>query len=100
MEENETFRRLQAELMAVQRNALQRDEETNRIIHHLKVENEKIKHESATRIRNLNHRIQSQAKSGHSISDSELSALNRVKDLEKQVMLRGFQNPGLLPASP
>lgn len=86
MEENETFRRMQAELVAVQRQAHQKEEETNRIIHHLKVENEKIKHESVTRIRNLKQQIQTRAQSDHSISESELSAVNRVKDLEKQVI--------------
>ncbi|KAG0556351.1 hypothetical protein KC19_11G046800 [Ceratodon purpureus] len=85
MEENETFRRMQAELVAVQRQAHQKEEETNRIIHHLKVENEKIKHESVTRIRNLKQQIQTRAQSDHSISESELSAVNRVKDLEKQL---------------
>ena len=85
MEENESFRRMQAELAAVQRHAQQRDEETSRIIHHLKVENEKIKHESTTRIRNLKQQIQTRAQGVHSISESELAALNRVKDLEKQV---------------
>lgn len=86
IEENETFRRLQAELMAVQRNALQREEETNRIIHHQKAENEKIKHDFAARIRNLNNQIHTHSKNGQLVSESELSAVHRVKDLEKQVL--------------
>lgn len=85
MEENETVRRMQTELVMVQRHDKQREEETNRIIHHLKVENDKIKHESVIRIRNLKQQIQTRAQRGHSISESELSALNRVKDLEQQV---------------
>lgn len=85
MGENDKFRRLQMELVSIQRQALQKDEETNKILHRLKVENDKIKSETATRIRNLKQQTQAQAQNGHSVSENERAALNRVKDLEKQV---------------
>ena len=80
-QENETIRRMQAEFQG-------REEEANRVIHHLRVENEKIKHESVTRIRSLKQQFQTRAHSAHSVSESELAALNRVKELEKQVRYR------------
>ncbi|XP_024359209.1 uncharacterized protein [Physcomitrium patens] len=83
--ENDKFRRLQMELVSIQRQALQKDEETNKILHRLKVENDKIKSETATRIRNLKQQTQAQAQNGHSVSENERAAMNRVKDLEKQL---------------
>lgn len=83
--EGEKIRRLQAELVAVQRQAFHKEEETSKMIHHMKLENDKLKHESVVRVQKLKQQLEAQNQAPP-VSEAEQTAINRVKDLEKQVI--------------
>lgn len=82
MEAHDEVQQLRAELVAAQRHAIHKDEETTRILHNMKLEMDKLRHESSTRIRNLKQQMQAQAHQSATGTGGEMS---RVKELEKQV---------------
>lgn len=82
LEAIDEVQQLRAELVAAQRHAILKDEETNRILHNMKLEMDKLRHESSTRIRNLKQQMQAQAHQSATGTGGEMS---RVKELEKQV---------------
>ena len=94
MEAIDEVQQLRAELVAAQRHAILKDEETNRILHNMKLEMDKLRHESSTRIRNLKQQMQAQAHQSATGTGGEMS---RVKELEKQVdfLLSSKNYPGL-----
>jgi hypothetical protein len=89
LEAIDEVQQLRAELVAAQRHAILKDEETNRILHNMKLEMDKLRHESSARIRNLKQQMQAQAHQSATGTGGEMS---RVKELEKQVDFICHQN--------
>ncbi|CAM6049700.1 unnamed protein product [Sphagnum compactum] len=84
-EESIRVQRLQSEPVALQRQIAQKDEEYNKKCTVVKQELDKLKSDYAACTQSCKQ-LRLQAQSGNVPSESEQSAVNRIKDLEKQVV--------------
>ncbi|CAK9872896.1 unnamed protein product [Sphagnum jensenii] len=84
-EESIRVQLLQSELVALQRQVTQKDEEYNKKCSVVKQELDKLKSDYAACTQSCKQ-LRLQAQSGNVPSESEQSAVNRIKDLEKQVV--------------
>jgi len=88
-EESIRVQRLQSEMVALQRQIAQKDEEYNKKCTVVKQELDKLKSDYAACSQSCKQ-LRLQAQSGNVPSESEQSAVNRIKDLEKQVLTSSF----------
>jgi hypothetical protein len=90
-EESIRVQRLQSELVVLQRQIAQKDEEYNKKCTVVKQELDKLKSDYAACTQSCKQ-LRLQAQSGNVPSESEQSAVNRIKDLEKQVLHHSLLN--------